>query len=39
MPVQNKRGAKNIANVCRKLLVERGVMPASAVTDEGVAVA
>jgi hypothetical protein len=39
MPVQNASGAKNIAHECRKLLVERGAMPATAVTREGVAVA
>ena len=38
MPIQNKRGAKNIADECRKILAARGVMPASAV-GEGIAVA
>jgi len=38
MPVQNNRGAKNIADECRKLLVARGVLPASA-ASEGIAVA
>jgi hypothetical protein len=36
--VQNKRGAKNIADECRKLLVARGVMPTAA-ASEGIAVA
>ncbi len=37
LPVQNKSGAKNIAEVCRQLLVARGAMPAAAA--RGVAVA
>src|SRR5262249_4404061 len=37
MPVQNKRGAKNIADECRQILVERGVLPATS-TREGIAV-
>jgi hypothetical protein len=39
IPIQNKSGAKNIANVCRQLLVERGVMPAASVESSGFAVA